>query len=168
MSSFSKLVKPTNFSALQVQNDPIAANGVGGQTRRGTAAAALNIGDCVYYDSAGKLNKSATAATVGAAFAGVVVGGDSFDKEGRISYETLVLASPVAACAADGDMVIIQTDGIAAVRADSAIAAGARAIGGTTTGYIAAGTTAGAMLGTVVSTLAAAGTAVTYMLIDHR
>ncbi len=168
MSAFEPVVKPTNFSAINLANDPIAVNGVGGQTRRVTAAAALNIGDVVYYTSAMKVNKSAVAATVGVPFAGVVVGGDSFDKEGRISYETLVLGSPVAASAADGDIVIIQTDGIAAVRADSAVAAGAAVIGGTTAGQIAAGTTQGSMLGTTVSDAAAGGTAVTYIKIDHR
>lgn len=166
--SASDFVKPTHLSALVLANDREIANSVGGRVIKCTAAAALNIGDCVYFDSAGKVNKSATAATVGAAFAGVVVGGESLDLDWRISYANLVLASPVAAASGDGKVVFVQIDGIANVRADSAVAAGARAIGGTTAGQIAAGTTAGAMLGTVVGTGAAGGAAVTQMLIDHR
>lgn len=168
MSAFATIVKPTNFSAVNVQNNPQSANDVGGQVIKCTAAAALYIGDAVYFDSAAKVNKSGTAATVGVAFAGIVVGGDTFDKEGRISYETPVLASPVTAASADGDTVYVQISGIAWVRTDGAVAAGARVIGGTTAGRVDAGTTAGAMLGTTCSTLAAGGAAVTKILIDHR
>lgn len=154
---------------LRCEVEPeVSSFSLGGRVIRATCAAALNIGDAVYVDSAGKVNKSATAGTVGAAFIGVVVGGSSFDKDGRVYIETLVLGSPVAASAADGDWVLVQIDGVVQVRADSAIAAGARAIGGTTAGQIAAGITAGSMLGTVVGTGAAGGAAVTTIFLDHR
>lgn len=162
------IAKASHLSALIVAKDRDTANSVGGRLLKMTAAAALNLNDLVYFDSAGKVNKSATAATMGVAFAGVVVGGQDFDSDGSSIYAAPVLATPVAACSADGEWVLVQVDGIAYVRADSAVAAGARAIGGTTAGNIAAGITAGIMVGTVVSAEAAAGAAVVKMLIDHR
>ena len=170
----SYIVKPTHHSALAIVNDRDISTGIGGADAVGgriikcTAAAALYIGDAVYFDNAGKVNKSGTAATVGAAFAGIVVGGESLDLDWRVSYTALVLASPVTAASGDGKIVFVQIDGVANVRTDGAVAAGARVVGGTTAGRVDAGTTQGAMLGTVCGIGAAGGAAVTQMLIDHR
>jgi hypothetical protein len=112
-------------------------------------AAALNVGDVVFFSAANKVNKSATAANY-TAFAGVVRGGDA----------TNMLVSDqigAAACTGDDKPVLVQISGVATVPSTGTIAIGTHAsvIGsGTTAGAVAAGTTAGQILGTTVTTAA--------------
>lgn len=159
MSAFSTVVKPTTFSALQTAQDSAVgavASQKGGRVVTLTAGASLNIGDVVFYSAADTVNKSATSANY-VGYVGVVVGGDSFDPEGRISYEPLVLASPVTA-ATTGQKVLVQIDGIAEVRTDGAVTLGTQVIcTATNAGRVISGTTAGQILGTALATVGAAG-----------
>lgn len=160
--------RPSTHAFLRCEVEPeVSRFSLGGRVIRATCAAALNIGDAVYVDSNGKVNKSGTAATVGASFIGIVIGGSSFDKEGRVYIEPLVYASPVAASGADGDWVLVQIDGVAQVRATAATSPGDRIIGSATSGSVTPGTTAGAMLGTAVSS-SGGGAGVCNIFIDHR
>lgn len=168
MSAFSTNVQVTDFSAIgavQSRETGVVTEAYGGQIKTFLAGASLNIGDVVFYSAANTVSKSATTANY-VGFVGVVVGGDSYDIDGRISYDTLVLASPVTA-ATTGQKVQVQIDGIAEVRTDGAVTLGTSVIcTGANAGRVIAGTTAGQMLGTALATVGAAG--VLPMLIRHR
>lgn len=163
--------KPTKFPFIMAgtQDDIALSPAVGGTVLPFTAAATLLIGDVVYLSAANTVNKSATAATVGAAFMGVVVGGDTFDRMGQVQSDDINQTTLVGQTAATvGQRVLVQIAGVANVVAGaSAPSAGNQVIGGATAGTVIAGTTAGSMLGTAITTASGAGAAFK-MLIDHR
>lgn len=157
---------PTVFSYLECRPDGDDANVcvVGGKVARFTSGAALNVGDVVYLSAANTVNKSTTSANY-AGFVGVVVGGYSTGM--RIPPETNVAS--IAATSGSGQDVLVQIDGIAWVVAEGTITAGTNfsvICTATTAGRVIAGTTAGQMLGTALTT----GSSGNFfkMLIRHR
>lgn len=147
----------------------LGVSGVGGEVKMFTSAAALNIGDLVYFSAADTVNKSAVAATTGIPFAGVVVGGESTN-DFIAEDAQLAGAAVVAATSGAGKRTLVQVSGIAWVTSDAAaIAAGLAVTEGTgTAGRVSVtGATAGQIVGTTV-TASAAGATKQKMLIDHR
>jgi hypothetical protein len=139
----------TRFKFLTYGDDPfpIVSKNFGGPVYGFLANSNLNLGDLVGFTNvANTVDKSATAATVGNVFAGVVVGGDLTGYKPLDWWEAP--ATGTIAVATAGKIVLVQTDGICKMRADGAIATiGGRLIGGTTAGLALAGTTAGAVVG---------------------
>lgn len=121
----------------------------GGDVMQYTAEAALLIGDVVYFTVANNVNKSSTAADY-AAFAGVVVGGDSFNG--------MIVADDPTNCigqnaAAAGGKVWVQYNGIAPVVSAAALVIHTRLQVATTAGRVddaafVAGQTVGIALAT--------------------
>lgn len=142
---------PTNLSAVNFGSDRQIAAEVGGQVQAFTAGATLLIGDVVYMGAAGKLLKSTTASNY-TAFVGVVVGGDSFNKEGQIAIPG-DLNTIGATAAVDTALVYVQTSGIANCITAAALTIGAQVVpSGVTAGrVVAAGATAASVLGVAVS-----------------
>lgn len=139
------------------------AGGTGGIVDVFTSGSALNTGDCVYLSAANTVSKSLTAANY-AGFIGVVVGGRS------TNMNIIDNKTGVAATSASGQEVIVQLSGVATVVAGGTVTAGTHfsvmpdAAG--TAGRVVAGTTAGQILGTALTTGSAA--AEMKILIRHR
>lgn len=108
---------PTNLPFTTNSVDDNAVCGVGGNVRRFLAAGTLLIGDVVYISAAETVAKSTTNADY-AGFAGVVVGGDSYSKEGYVANESTLVGQTAALV---GEVVLVQIDGIALVKSDGAI-----------------------------------------------
>lgn len=118
----------------------------------------LKYGEIVgWINAANTVDKSATAATVGNVFAGVVVGGDLTDYKpvtGQITNTTTVVATAAKS-------VLIQTDGICQMAAGAVIATiGNRLIGDATAGRVITGSTAGAVVGVNIEASSGADTLV--------
>lgn len=117
---------------------------------------ALKFGELVgWIAEANTVDKSATAATVGNVFAGVVVGGSATGYRDA----TELINNATTTVAAIDTPVLIRTHGIAKVIAGAAIATiGGRVIGDTTAGRAIAGTTAGAVVGVNIEAASGADT----------
>jgi len=143
-------VRATAFSFIthSKPREDKTSGGVGGVVEVFTSGAALNTGDCVYLSAANTVNKSLTAANY-AGFIGVVVGG-------RSTQMNIITKTGFAATSASGQEVLVQVSGIATVVAGGTITAATNfsvmpdAAG--TAGRVVAGTTAGQMLGTALTT----------------
>jgi len=142
---------PSNLSSVNFGHDRQIADAVGGQVQAFTAGATLLIGDVVYMGAAAKVLKSTTASDY-KAFIGVVVGGDSFNKEGQVAIPGDVNTLGATA-AVDTGLVYVQTTGIANCITAAALTIGAQVVpSGVTAGrVVAAGATAASVLGVVVS-----------------
>jgi hypothetical protein len=118
----------------------------------------LKFGEIVgWINSANRVDKSATAATVGNVFAGVVVGGDLTNYKDA----TQLISNTTTNVASSGKEVLIMFEGICKVAAGAAIATiGGRLIGDTTAGRVIAGTTAGAVVGVNIEAASGADTLV--------
>lgn len=113
--------KPTNLPFITSQQTDTGIAEVGGRTVKFLAGATLLIGDVVYISAANTVNKSTTNADY-AAFAGVVVGGQSIDNTGN--GMAISEAGDIGKTAAIATQwVIVQIDGIARVKSDGAILA---------------------------------------------
>lgn len=145
----------TGFSYIKFARtrEDITPNETGGLCYIADAAAVvLNSGDVVYQSATGA-NKSATAANY-VGLLGIVVGGKLTNM--KIVYGT---GQPCTTGVA-GEDVIIQYSGIAKVVAGGIVTLGTNfaVVPDTgTAGRVIAGTTAGQIIGTVLSTGAAAG-----------
>lgn len=138
---------PTRFRHLIYGWDDTSAKNYGGPCAIFTAGANLNYGEVVYVSTTNTVNKSATAATVGATFAGVVIGGD-------LTNDLSVLEATVDAgitatfqVATSGKNVLVQLEGIVQVIGGAVVNVATRLIGDTTAGRVITGTTAGSVLG---------------------
>jgi hypothetical protein len=147
-------MKPTSFTYIahnRSREDVISA-GVGGTVEVFTAGASLNTGDVVYLSAANTVNKSATVTNY-AGFIGVVVGG-------KLTNMNIIPDKTGVAAATTGQNTIVQLTGIALVVAGGTVTAGTNfsvmADSGTA-GRVAAGVTAGQMIGTALTTGASAG-----------
>jgi hypothetical protein len=113
--------KPTNLPFITAQLTDTGIAEVGGRTVKFLAAGTLLIGDVVYISAADTVAKSTTNADY-AAFAGVVVGGQTWDNTGNGQAATEA-ASVGQTAATVGQWVIVQIDGIARIKSDGAILA---------------------------------------------
>lgn len=116
---------------------------IGGQVVEFKAAAALLVGDVVYYSASDTVNKDAAVLTVAPAFIGIVVGGKATN--GEVAESSADLGKTAAAAA--NDSVLVQITGIAWTTATAAPAVGAPVIPGATAGKVVSGTTAGQVIG---------------------
>lgn len=125
--------------------DGKTSDNYGGPCVWAIANQALKFGELVgWIAEANTVDKSATAATVGNVFAGVVIGGSLTDYRDA----TELISNATTTVAAVDTPVLIRCDGIAKVIAGAAIATiGGRVIGDSTAGRAIAGTTAGAVVG---------------------
>lgn len=153
---------PTSFSWLTFNNrrgDKAPAE-VGGVVEIFLAGGSLSTGDIVFFSAANTVNKSATVADY-AAMAGVVVGGQRTNDR--------IISSVGVAAATVGQRVLVQVSGIATVVAGGTVTVGTHltVIPDTgTAGRVAAGTTAGSIIGKTITSGAAAGTM--KILLSHR
>ena len=116
--------KPTNFPALTSRDSDDAAWPIGyPRVIQLQAAAALLIGDAVYCDANAKAAKSGTAADY-LKVLGIVVGGDSFSKQGEVAFTS---SSVGLSAAATDEIVLVATFGsVVYAMAGAAITKGAR------------------------------------------
>lgn len=116
----------TSFSNLLTEKANGETASVGGRVIRLLAGATLLIGDVVYVSTAAAETalKSTTNANY-AGFAGVVVGGASFNSLGYINDDSSIVGQTAAT---SGEWVLVQIDGIAYVKSDGAITYGALVI----------------------------------------
>jgi hypothetical protein len=127
----------------------------GGPVNIYTPAVALNYGDAVYFSAADTVTKSLVSADY-VAFAGIVVGGDLTHMIHHTA-EDVALTGTFQVATASG-RVIVQWAGPALVITAATPAVGARVIADTTTaGRVLAGTTAGIMLGHMITVSLGAG-----------
>jgi hypothetical protein len=158
--------RPTSFGWInQSEDNGETAAEVGGIVVCLTAEVNLNVGDVVYGSAAvaGNVNKSAVAATTLDRIVGIVVGGDNTNME--VVQDDPLIGTLLAAAA--GRRVLVAVSGIAKVLADAAIAGlNAKVIDSIiVAGRVAAGVTAGHVVGRNMN--AAAGAAsVVKVLID--
>lgn len=120
------------------------------------AAQALKFGEVVGWTAtANTVDKSATAATVGNVFAGVVVGGNKTDYKDA----TQLINNATTTVVDSGKEVLVMCEGICKMIAGAAIATiGGRLIGDTTAGRVIAGITAGAVVGVNIEAATGADT----------
>lgn len=138
---------------------------IGGGVVCMTAEVNLNVGDVVYLSStagAGNVNKSLTPATTLDRIIGIVVGGDNTNME--VVQDDPLIGTLLAAAATR--RVLVAQIGIAKALSDAAIATvGLKVIDGTVTaGRVAAGTTAGHVVGRALNTTGAAGVVVKILI----
>ena len=132
-ASTIKLRGVSRTPVISVSPDKMEQNPIGFNVWQARAAEALKIGDVVYLNSDGEVAKSATAATVGATFAGVVVGGS------KTKYEVVVDSGLVGTvvCAADEMVLVAEGPGIVWVNATAAtITVGNKISGSATAGLV--------------------------------
>lgn len=129
-----------------------------------TAEVNLNVGDVVYASAAvaGNVNKSLTPATTLDRIVGIVVGGDNTNME--VVQDDALIGTLLAAAA--GKRVLVAQIGIAKVLADAAIATiGTKLIDSTiVAGRVAAGVTAGHVIGRNMNTAAGAASVVKVLI----
>lgn len=111
--------KPSNFPFITAQTTDTKIASVGGRTIRMLAAGTLLIGDVVYISAAETVAKSTTNADY-AAFAGVVVGGQTWDNLGTVATASTEVGQTAATV---GQWVLVQIDGIVNIKSDGAILA---------------------------------------------
>lgn len=101
--------KPTRFSAVETAQVQGTSPALGYRLVILTAAATtLLIGDAVYLTTtAGVVDKSTTNANY-KGMVGIVVGGKSFDSEGRVAFDSGLVGSTAAT---SGQSVIVAIDG---------------------------------------------------------
>jgi hypothetical protein len=116
--------QPTNFLNINLSQIDTEVGGVGGIVIRVLAGATLLLGDVVYYSAADTVNKSATNANY-AGFAGVVVGGQTYDPAGTVMDTSTEVGGTAATV---GQWVLVQINGIAFIKSDGAILAGSLVI----------------------------------------
>lgn len=116
--------QPTNLPFITAELTDVDVGSVGGRTIKLLAAGTLLIGDVVYVSAANTVAKSTTNANY-AGFAGVVVGGKTYDAGGRVSTAAGDIGDTAATV---GQWVLVQVDGIARIKSDGAILAGSLVI----------------------------------------
>lgn len=109
----------TNFTNIQMQLSDGDVGQFGGIIKRFNVASTILLGDVVYISAANTVAKSTTNGDY-AKFAGVVVGGSSFDVSGSVNTESTLVGQTAAV---NGGWVLVMTDGIAFIKSDGAILA---------------------------------------------
>lgn len=150
----------TRLPTIGLVEDPDSTSDLGNIVLPFVTAASttLLIGDYVYLTNLGTVTKSATVANYTGARVGIVVGGD-FLLDG-IAKNHIVFDSTLVGKTAgtEGQKVWVAVAGVAYGIANAALATpGARLIAGATSGRVAAGTTAGGIVGIVLTAAADAG-----------
>lgn len=96
----------------------------GGLVAKFTAAGTLLLGDAVYISAADTVAKSTTVALY-AGFAGIVVGGQTYDDAESVMQDSTEVGNTAATV---GQWVLVQIEGIAYIKSDGAILAGSLVI----------------------------------------
>jgi len=114
----------TNLSNLQLQQSDGDVGQIGGIVKRFTVASTILLGDVVYISAAETVAKSTTNSNY-AKFAGIVVGGSSFDVSGAINVDSTLIGQTAAV---SGGWVLVMISGIGYIKSDGAILAGSTVI----------------------------------------
>lgn len=109
--------QPTSFENVILERIQGETASVGGRVVRFLAAGTLLLGDVVYISAAQTVAKSTTNANY-SGFAGVVVGGFTFNSGGAINTDPTLIGQTAATV---GQFVLVQIDGVAYVKSDGAI-----------------------------------------------
>lgn len=165
--------KPTKLPSVMLgtQDDRALIPEVGGHVVPFTAGATLLIGDAVYLSAANTVNKAAVTATLGTGFVGIVVGGDSYAKDGSTITDDVNQTLAVGGTAAlTGERVLVQISGVAYAIAGASITAGVALMGSAAVAgrlITNSGGTFGQLVATAIQTQTTAAEPVK-VLIDHR
>jgi len=156
-------VAPSNYGYVGLTVEERAVLAPGGIVFEYIAAAALLVGDVVFFTSAGEANKSATTADY-QKYCGVVIGGTKT----FMRAITRKLDVGIAA-AATGERVLVCYIGKAWVKAAAAVTRAGQLTVATTSGQVddAAGATQGQIIGIALEAAANAGDVI-LALVNHR
>jgi hypothetical protein len=116
--------RPTSFTNVITESVIGEVGSLGGRVVKLLTASTLLIGDVVYVSAANTVAKSTTNANY-AGFAGVVVGGATYDSQGSVCGDPTLVGQTAAV---SGEFVLVQIDGIAYIKSDGAILAGSLVI----------------------------------------
>ena len=154
------MISPTHgvnrFPTVTLLEDPDSRTDIGSVTAPFTVAdsTTLLIGDFVYIAATG-VTKSATAGNYTGTRIGIVVGGDSFNAgngKDQVIFNSALIGSTAGTA---GQRVWVAIGGAAWAIANGTLnTIGTRVIAGGTSGRVAAGTTAGGVIGITLTTAA--------------